>query len=174
MHAIKFFTLLLLSGTLLVGCDYESFEEESALEQLEFGNPFVRLDNSIVGNALEATVSEDDSTFSVSVANPFNSGSDVTVSYSLGGSAEYGEIYTIEGANAGGGSIFLPFQDPDDDESVAISQDNIVINFLVDTLLTAPQTIELTLTEASASGGEAYDVGQGDLFGNVTITLVND
>ena len=172
MHAIKFFTLLLLSGALLVGCDYESFEEESALVNLQQGNRFVRLDNSIVGNALEATVSEEDTTFSVAVANPFNSGSDVTVSYSLGGTAEYGEIYTIDGASASGGDIVLPFQE--NAESVQISQEDIVINFLVDTLLTAPQTIELTLTGASASGGESFDVGQGDLFGNVTITLVND
>lgn len=171
MKSLKYFTLL-LGAIALVACDYESFEDESGLELLEEGIPFVRLTNSIEDNALDATLSEADTTTSVTLINPNNNGVDYTVNYTLGGSATFGEIYTVEGATASGGSIALPFDNGTD--GTGFSEADIEFEFLVDTLASGSQTIELTLTDATASDGSPVNVGQGGLFQNVTITLMND
>ena len=160
---------LLCCGLLFVACDYESLEDETSLAELETGNAFVRFLGDFSGME-EVVVSEDNTTTSVTVESRVVDGNETTVNYNLGGTAEYGTIYTIEGASAAGGSIAIPFQEGD---NTAPANLDINIMFLVDTLITPGQTIELTLASASA-GGNAVDVGQGDLRREFTITLVND
>lgn len=162
----------LLCGLLFVACDYESFEEESALGALEEGNAFVRL---LTGNATgvaEVEVSEASTSSEVAVESRTVDDNDVTVMYDLGGTAEYGTIYTIEGASQSGGSLLIPFQV--DEEVTTPAQADINITFLVDTLMAGSQTIEFTLTGATSADGTPVDVGQGPLRTNLVLTLVND
>ena len=159
----------LCCGLLFVACDYESLSDETALSELELTNPFVRFLGDIGGTA-DVEVSEDNTSTSLTVESRVVTGEETTVEYNLGGTAEYGTIYEIEGASASGGTVSIPFQTG---ESTAPASGTIDINFLVDTLMTPNQTIELTLAGASA-GGTSVDVGQGDLRRSFTLTLVND
>ena len=166
-------TALLACGV-FVGCDYESYEEERTLENLTYGNKFVRLLTGGVTGMFEFVVGEEEAPgLNVNVQNLFGDGGDVTVEYSLGGTADYGEDYIIEGASASGGTLTIPF-DNADPESTAPAQAPIFIELLVDTLVNGPQTIELSLVSATNSDGETVDVGQGTLRKDLTINLVND
>jgi|AntRauTorckE5430_2_1112549.scaffolds.fasta_scaffold00374_7 hypothetical protein len=170
MKFTKILIVALLSAS-FVACDYESFEEESALGNLQFGNTFVRLLTGGIDGTTDVEVSETNTSATVGVESRDESGSEVSVEYSLGGTAAYGTIYTIDGATQSGGTLTIPFQESADNTGPA--QADIDITFLVDTLTTAPLTIELGLVSASANGA-AVDVGQGVLRKDLIITLIND
>jgi hypothetical protein len=155
----------------VVSCDYDSFEEETALQQLEFANPFVRLQNSDVGGVRTVEVSDSGQTFTLDIVNASNVFADLTVDYSLGGSAEYGTIYTTDVGDEMGGTVDLPFDDGSGTDARVF--ETITFTTLVDTLLNGPQTIEVELTGVTSTG-PTYDVGQGPLYRSLTITLVND
>ncbi|MGB3802099.1 MAG: hypothetical protein WA952_19920 [Lewinella sp.] len=165
---------ILICGFLVTGCDYESYEEELALGDLITGEKFVRFSTGGASGMSEFVISEDgDSTTNVVIQNLFPGGGDVTVDYAIGGTAEYGSIYSIEGATETGGTLVVPFQNADS-TSTAPAEASFMIEFLVDTLLTAPQTIVLDLQSATSSDNTPFDVGQGSLRTTLTITLVND
>ena len=162
----------LFCGLMLVACDYESFEEETALSGLQEGNPFVRLLTGGADGTAETTVSPTSTGFAVSVESQVVRDADVTVNYTLGGSAAYGTVYEIDGASAAGGSVTIPFDDGAGGTS--FTSEDININFLVDTLLNGPETIVVELADATATNGVSVDAGQGPLRKSLTITLVND
>lgn len=157
---------------MLASCDYDSFEEESALGGIQTANPFVRLLTGNAGGTVDVEVSEGSTTTDVAIESQLTTGGNTSVNYTLGGTAEYGTIYTIEGATASGGTLSIPFQEDPDNNAPA--QADVTINFLVDTLVVNPQTIELTLASASSDDGSTLDVGQGSLRRTLVITLVND
>lgn len=157
---------------MLASCDYESFEEESALGGIQAANPFVRLLTGNAGGTTDVVVGEDDVSTTVAIESQATTGGAVSVNYTLGGTADYGTIYTIEGATESGGTLSIPFQEDPDNNAPA--QADVTINFLVDTLVVNPQTIELTLASASSDDGTTLDVGQGSLRKTLVITLVND
>lgn len=170
---IQHILLALLCSFALASCDYDSFEEETALSGLEDVNPFVRLLTGGAGGTSTVTVSEDTDDFVVSVESQVTvPNTDVTVTYSLGGTAEYGTIYEIEGGSAAGGTLAIPFQN--ESSPTAFNSEDISINFLVDSLMSESATIILTLDEVSSSNGTAVDAGQGPLRKELVITLVND
>jgi len=162
----------LLCGLCFVACDYESFEEESALGDLQTGNAFVRLITGGVAGTEDVVVGEESTSADVTIESSSVRGGDVTVEYSLGGTAEYGTIYTIEGASQSGGNLLIPFQESVD--NTAPARADITINFMVDTLMAVDQTIELSLVSATSSDSESLDVGQGPLRQSLTINLLND
>lgn len=162
----------LACSLVLLACDYESYEEESALGGLQDVAPFVRLLTGEAAGTVEAVVGESDTTFTVEVESQLVTPNDVTVEYALGGTAEYGEIYTIDGADASGGSLTIPFGDLS--STPTFPNEDVVINFLVDTLMSAPQTIVFDLVDATAENGMEVQAGQGPLRRSLTITLVND
>ena len=167
--------LILLCCTLaVISCDYESYEEEITLANLETGNPYVRILTGDGAESIDVVVSEDEpGVIPVSLQYPFISGGDVTVQYTLGGTAEFGEIYTIEDASASGGTAVIPFENAAADD---VSPPNVAINIelFVDTLENGPQTIVLGLESATSEEGTAVDIGQGTLRRGITINLVND
>jgi len=163
--------LAVLCGSLMFSCEWDSFEDESGLTNLENANSFVRL---LTGNAAgteTVEVSQANTSTDVSIESRQTTGGEVTANYTLGGTAEYGTIYNIDGATASGGSIAIPFQT---DESTAPASGDVTINFLVDTLVAGSQTIILTLESASSDDGTTLDVGQGTLRKELILTLVND
>jgi hypothetical protein len=166
MNNFKYLLFLCLSFGLFSSCEYDSFEEESGLKGVEGTeqNPFIRLDNSLQGSA---AVGEDDGGISIEIQNLFPVETDVTVTYSLGGTATFGEDYTISGATASGGDIVVPF----DASTVGISTAGLSIDIINDCDIEEGETIVLELVDAKADDGSAFDVGQGDLHKAVTIAL---
>jgi hypothetical protein len=166
MNNFKYLLFLCLSFGLFSSCEYDSFEEESGLKGVEGTeqNPFIRLDNSLQGSA---AVGEDDGGISIEIQNLFPVETDVTVTYSLGGTATFGEDYTISGATASGGDIVVPF----DASTVGISTAGLSIDIINDCTIEEGETIVLELVDAKADDGSAFDVGQGDLHKAVTIAL---
>lgn len=165
MNNFKYLLFLCLSFGLFSSCEYDSFEEESGLKGIEGTeqNPFIRLDNSLQGSAAVA----EDGGLSIELQNLFPVETDVTVTYSLGGTATFGEDYTISGATASGGDIVVPF----DASIVGISTAGLVIDVINDCIIEEAETITIELTDAKADDGSAFDVGQGDLHKSVTVTL---
>ncbi|MEN0004552.1 MAG: hypothetical protein AAF798_10420 [Bacteroidota bacterium] len=166
MKNLKYFLFLCLAGSLFVACEYDSFEEEGALSGIEGTeqNPFVRLDNTLQGSA---SVDEGDGTLGITVENLFPTETDVTVAYELGGTATFGEDYTIAGATATGGTIDIIW----DADAFGIALEDIVIEVIDDCAVETGETITIALTSATAANGRAYDVGQGSLHREVTVSL---
>jgi hypothetical protein len=172
--AMKLIQLIALftAFSLVFACDYDSYEDEIALQELEYTNPFVRLESADVGGVRTVTVSDSGQTFTVEIVNPSNAASDLTVEYSLGGTADYGEVYTTDVGSDTGGTISLPFDDGSNTDAVVF--ETITFTTLVDTLVNGPQTIEVELVDVTSTGGVDYQVGQGPLYRTLEITLVND
>ena len=173
MKRFNLFTLL-VCAVLIISCDYESYEDEKALTELDFGNRFVRLITGGAAGSSEFVVSEaTPGQINVFVENLFSSGEDVSIDYGLGGTAVFGEDYTIEGATASGGTVLIADEniDPEDTSPAA---GVIPIELFIDTLADGPKTIIVELLSASSPDGEVYDIGQGDLRQSTTINLVND
>ena len=173
MKRFNLFTLLVCT-LLLVGCDYDAYEDEKALTELENGNRFVRLLTGGATGTSEFVVSETTpGSIPVVVENLFSSGEDLTVEYGLGGTAVFGEDYTIEGATASGGTVTV-FDDNGDPEDTSPAAGVISIELFIDTLIDGPKTIIVELLSATSPNGDVYDVGQGDLRQSTTIDLIND
>ena len=85
---------------------------------------------------------------------------DITVTYSLSGSAVFGTDFNIEGASASGGQITIEHKqstDPDDAEPDNV---DIVVEILTDDVADGDKTLTITLESASTSEGNIA-VGRG-------------
>lgn len=102
-------------------------------------------------------VAEDDGSVELIVENPTGTSSDITVSYSLGGSAVFGVDYTIENATASGGTLTIP---ADGGPVTVTIRASIVVTLLTDGDQDGEKTIDVTLTEASNEEG-SLAVGRG-------------
>lgn len=171
MKLFKLFALLALLGG-VAACDYEPFEDEEGLSMLEAVNPYVRLDDSDANGMRQVVLSDSGQVITVDVVNESNVVADLTVEYSIGGSATFGEIFTVSPGNANGGTLQIAFDDGSNTDAEV--SESITITTLVDTLVNGPETIEIALTGVSATNGATYDVGQGPLYRTLTINLVND
>jgi hypothetical protein len=165
MKNFKYLLFLCLSAGLFFSCEYDSFEDEGALSGIEGTeqNPFVRIDNTLQGSA---AADETDGSIAITLENIFPTEDDVTVNYSLGGTATFGEDYMIAGASATGGSITIPWE-----ETFGIATEDLVIDVMYDCVADAGETIVLTLTSAQGADGRQFNVGQGSLHGSVEIAL---
>ena len=153
---------------MLSSCEYDSFEEESGLGGVQGTeqNPFTRLDNSLQGSA---GTEEDAGVFNIPVENIFPVETNVTVTYALGGTAIFGEDYTIAGATASGGEITIEF----DKSSVGVSVANIGIEIINDCDIEGSETVTIQLTDTKAEDGTPFNTGQGDLHTFVEVTIAD-
>lgn len=172
MKLLKYSTLMLLLLCAMASCDFDPFEDEEALVNLEASAPFVRLQNSDADGTRTVVVRDSGQVISVDVVNTSNVDSDLMVDYSLGGSAAVGEIIAVNFGDATGGTLDIPFDDMSNNDVPVF--ETIEFTTLVDTLIDGPQTIELELTDVSSTNNANYVVGQGPLYRTLTITLVND
>jgi len=111
--------------------------------------------NNATLDAFEAT--EDDGTVDIDIENPTGTQSDITVNYSLSGSAVYGTDYTIEGATSDGGSVTIQ------PNSGAVNETNrttLSITLLTDATVDGEKEITITLVDAANSAGNVA-VGRG-------------
>ncbi|CAH0999873.1 hypothetical protein LEM8419_01143 [Neolewinella maritima] len=173
---MKRFNIILLAvcALFVASCDYDTYEDENAVTQLENGEKFVRILTGGADGEQTVTVSETTpGLIPVEVENLFAFGEDVTVEYGLGGSAAFGADYTVEGASASGGTVVVNAEN-DDAEDNSPSTGVIEIELFVDTLVNGPETIIVELLSAATPSNTTINVGQGSLRKTLTINLVND
>ena len=96
---------------------------------------------------------EDDGSVEFEVEVPTGSVSDVTVNYSLSGTAVFGTDFTIAGASGAGGSVVIQ-HDPDaPDAANLIDHADLVVDLLTDGVADGDKTLTITLVSASSADG---------------------
>ncbi len=165
MQNLKYIFLLFLGLSVFTACEYEPLEDEDALSGIETGDPFVRFATGQGGaSGVENEV------VSLTVEFTFPIETNITVDYSLGGDATFGEDYTIAGASSGGGSVELVF-DPDE---TGTTTTDIDIQLLTDCVLDGGEMITLTLTAARADNGTPINAGQGPVNRELSVMIEDD
>lgn len=165
----KYFFLFLALAA-VVGCD-NSFDTEEEFD-LEILPGYVAFDAPGTDAVMDdVTVDEAAGTTSFFIENPTGTLTDIDVSYTLGGSAVFGEDYTIEGATAAGGSILLE-ADPSDFQFN--DRVELVINILTDEVVDGEKTLMITL-ESASNGEGALAVGRGgtDFLKTATVIITD-
>lgn len=110
----------------------------------------------IVRNVSENTTSAASRT--VTVECPTGTLSDITVSYTLSGTAVFGSDFTIPGASASGGTMVVKQKNSDNND---FDFGTIVVTLLTDGVKDGDKTLVITLTSAVNAGGETFAVGRG-------------
>lgn len=164
--------LMLFSAIALISSCGNDFvvEDYYDLEELP---PYVAFDAD--GNSAfidPFSVGEEDGSIGITVENPTGTESDITVEYSLGGSAVFGEDYTIEGASANGGTVTISAERGSFNETFRNDIDITIIDN--DDYDSDPRDIIITLTSASHADGDLV-VGRGGRdFLREAIVNIND
>ncbi|MEE9371725.1 MAG: hypothetical protein V3V00_01600 [Saprospiraceae bacterium] len=102
-------------------------------------------------------VSEDGGEVDFNVENPTGTLSDITVNYEFGGTAIFGQDFTIEGASASGGSLTIKHEPTDIQFR---DNEDIVVKLLMDNMIDGDKTLEIILVSASNAEG-VLAVGRG-------------
>ncbi len=119
----------------------------------------------------DATVTEDEGSTTLTVENPTGTMSDITVNYTLAGSAVFGVDYEIDGASASGGSIVISSERGNVNETF---RTDINITLLTDDDVDGEKTIVVTLASASnATGDVAVGRGGTDFLKTANIVIAD-
>lgn len=120
----------------------------------------------------EREITEVGGSTNVVVEHPTEILSDVTVNYTLGGTAVFGVDYTIAGATAAGGSMTIS----SDRGNVAETyRGNITVTAIDNIIVDADKTVILTLASASNAEGDIV-VGRGgkEFQKEAVVNIIND
>lgn len=145
--------LLIMMVAVLASCTEEYNLEDNGLGVEELPGYVAFSAPGVSTSLAPEETSEDAGTVSLNVEIPTISPTDVTVNYSLGGSAIYGTDYTIDGATSSGGLVVIP-------RSTGINLDglpdnaDIEISLLTDDLVDGLKTIEVILESAANTEGD--------------------
>lgn len=156
----KIIFILFIFTTILTSCDdkYSLADRELEVESLPGYVAFNPNGASVVFP--DENVDENEGTVELNIEIPTGNLSDITVNYSLSGTAIFGTDFTITGADSTGGQItILHKQSIDPDDSEADNAD-IVVNILTDNVVDGGKTLTITLDSASNSEGDLA-VGRG-------------
>ncbi len=119
----------------------------------------------------DVSTTEDGGSVDFVIENPTGTKSDITVNYSLSGSAVYGTDYTIDGASASGGSVTIR------PNSGAVNETNrttLTVTLLTDGVVDGEKTISILLTDASnAEGNVAVGRGGTDFLKNAHVIIAD-
>lgn len=171
----KLFIILTTIGFLSACTEYD-FHEDQGFAVTELPG-YVAFDGA--GTSINYSVDPIDECASagaeLTVEVPTGTLSDVTVTYSLGGTATFGVDYTIAGASATGGTFIIEHKqsaDPNDYQN--LDNGSITIIPLVDNVAEGNETVVVTLVSATNSEGDLA-VGRGgtDYLKSVTVDLVD-
>lgn len=169
---MKFYNLIiaLVCTLFIVSCGNEyDTTEYFDLEELPGYVAFDTDGNNI--SLSDFAVTEDGGSVAVTVENPTGTMSDITVNYTLSGSAVYGVDYEISGASASGGSVVISSDRGNFNETYRA---DINITLLTDDVVDGEKTITLTLASASNSDGDLA-VGRGgtDLLKTANVVIAD-
>ena len=150
------FLFLLLGVAFFASCG-NTYETDEYFD-LEVLPGYVAFDAPGNDAFIDEEAVDEGGSLSVDVESQNEVHSDITVNYTLGGTAVYGTDYTIEGATADGGSVVISSDRGDFNvtyrESINVTVvDNDFVNF-------DPRSVIITLVSASNSSGEVA-VGRG-------------
>lgn len=170
----KIIYLLFASVLIFTGC-----EEEFELNDNEQELNVELLPGYVAFSAPGANISIDDITTNESGADlelnvevPTGTLSDVTVNFVFGGTAVYGEDFTVAGGSSAGGSIVIEHtQSADTDDFTFADNADIIVDLLTDDVVDGTKTLDVILE--SASGGLAVGRGGTDLLKTTSI-IIND
>lgn len=162
---------------LLVGftsCETDYDAEDQGIELQELPN-YVAFSVDGAGKTLAAIdINENTNTGDdVNVEIPGGTLSDVTINYSLSGTAVFGVDYAIPEATASGGSITIDYNNTPNVDGLPFNEDIIVIA-LPDGVADGDKTVIITLTSASNAEGEIV-VGRGGQqeLSSATINIID-
>ncbi|MEM1123215.1 MAG: hypothetical protein AAGJ18_22430 [Bacteroidota bacterium] len=165
MKINHFFLLLFVAA--FIGCD-NSFDPEEEFD-LEILPGYVAFDAP--GNDAfmdDVAVSESDGSTDLVIETPTGTLSDVTINYSFGGSAVFGEDFSVAGASASGGTIVLVTKPSDIFFNDRV---DLTVDLLTDGVVDGEKTLTITLESASNAEGDVA-VGRGGLDFLKTATVV--
>ncbi|MEM9847952.1 MAG: hypothetical protein AAF847_08680 [Bacteroidota bacterium] len=165
---MKYLNILFLL-LVFAACEYDSFEDEIALSGLPDTDipAFIRFDN---GLDPVITLAEADGSTSVRLDFQFPVESDLTVDFSFGGDAVFGEDFTVANSSASGGSLTIEH----DPENIAFTTGDLEVMTVIDTTADGTKELIITLTNATAADGTPVNVGQGDLHKTATFSIVDE
>lgn len=167
---IYYSIILFATAILMTSCDPDyTVEEYFDLEQLPGYVAFDTGGNNATMSDVET--SEDGGSVSLVVENPTGTQSDITVNYSLGGSATFGTDYTIAGASASGGSLTVK---PNSGAVTVTNRETMTIELLTDGVADGEKSIVVTLVDASnAEGTVAVGRGGTDFLKTATVLIAD-
>ncbi len=163
------FIILFAAVFVLSSC--EDFEIEDQGFSLEALPPSVAFDAA--GDQTDADDSgAEGGTISLDVEVPGGTLEDITVTYSLSGTATFGTDYTIAGATAAGGTITI---DHDPSDVTDFDDGTLEIVLLNDLTEDEDETIVVRLESAVNESGESIAVGRGgtDILRTATVTVAD-
>lgn len=169
-HIILFsISVLAMAACTDFAIEDQGFDLEELPGYVSFGN-----DGGTVDPAEDGADEGESASFKIQV--PTGSLSDITVDYTLGGSATFGTDYTIDDATAAGGSILLRHDnrtssgDRDVNDFAFV---DINITALHDAQADADETVVITLTRATGADGTDFAIGRGgtDIQRQATLTI---
>lgn len=163
--------IVLVCTLFIVSCGNEyDTTEYFDLEELPGYVAFDADGNSIT--VADKSIGEAGSSAEVEVEHPTETLSDVTVNYTLGGTAVFGVDYTIEGATAAGGSVTISSDRGDVAETY---RGTITVTAIDNATADGDKTVVLTLASASNSEGDIA-VGRGgkDFQRVANVNIVDD
>ncbi|MEQ8424337.1 MAG: Calx-beta domain-containing protein, partial [Cyclobacteriaceae bacterium] len=173
------FIAILILGAVAACTDFAIEDQDFSLQEVpayvSFGNTSGTTAPAVLNVNEGATTT---SAASFRIYAPIGALSDITVTYTLGGTATFGTDYTIAGATASGGTVVLPFdarlasgnRDVNDFPYVRLP-----ITAMNDGVADVDETVVITLTNAVDASGKTYAIGRGgqDLQKTATATIKN-
>lgn len=149
----RYIYILSILLIILSSCETDYNAEDQGILLQELPN-YVAFSVDGAGVTLDPIEIEEDTDTddSVNVEIPGGTLSNVTVNYSLGGTAIFGTDYTIEGATASGGSVIIDYSNTPNVDGLPFNTD-ILITALTDGIPDGDKSIIITLTSASNEQG---------------------
>jgi len=171
MKKIKFLILATVAVILSSCSDEFSISDIASVEELPAYVAF-NPDGTAVTIAPFEVDENDGLLEDINVEIPTGNLSDVTVTYSLSGTAVFGTDYTIDGATASGGTLIIEHKQTTDPEDEVADNEDIPVRVLTDGVADGEKTIIITLVSASnAEGDLAIGRGGTDLLRTATVVI---
>ena len=147
------FYIIVIFSLITYSCeDFDEFALQDLPGYVAFNAP------GETSTVADANVDENAGSVTFNIEAPTGTLSNITVSFSFGGSAIFGTDFTVASSSASGGTIIL-----DHDPSDVNDFDNVdlVITILTDGIADGDKTLTITLADAVGADGTIFAVGRG-------------
>lgn len=165
--------LLLLTVITLVGCSDEfTIDDVVATEALP---PYVAFNPPGTSATIApVNVNEASGSTDLNVEVPTNNQSNVNVTYTFSGTAVFGEDFTVDGADASGGTLTIEHKQTTNPDDYVADNGDITIILLRDGVADGNKSLVVTLTSAANDEGELA-VGRGgtDALKSVIVNIAD-
>ena len=155
----------------LTSCEDYDFEESQGfkLQQLPKYVAFNGTGATVTLDTID--VDEDDDPFEINVEAPTYVRSDITVTYTVSGSAVYGVDYTVTGGSSTGGTINIAT--PTADQLTVFANGDIEVTPLTDGVTDGEKIVTFTLVSAVDADGQTFAIGRGEFLKTATVRITD-